>query len=445
MDQLDLNVIEGRIDECLGTNNDEGLRYELEMLGTEEVAAVINRLHHGKKKVFRLLPVSHQQEVLWQVNNHSRKLIVASLTVNELLDLLRGMDSDDASDVAALVPERKRKVLLANLPKDDSRDIRNILSYGQDTAGGIMQTELIKVPESFTVSECVGRIRRLGKEMGNAYVVFVTGSRGELRGYVPIEQLIVADPQGRIRTLVLPVTGIPVEADQEEAAHLFKDADLPVLPVVDSGGKLVGRITADDIVDVLEQEQSEDIYRLAGVGGEESIFDPAPLSARRRLLWLTINMATAIMAAATVSLFQGTIQKTVILAAYMPIVAGMGGNAVTQIITIIVRSIALKEVETANLGRILAKETTIGIINGIALGLVIGIASYLYNRSFMLGVVVALAMLINLLIAGISGTLIPIILKKMRLDPALSSCVIATTCTDVGGFFAFLGLASLML
>lgn len=445
MGQVDLNVIEGRIDEYLGTDNDAGLRGELEHRTTEEIAAVINRLHHGKKKVFRFLPVELQRETIWQVNNHSRKLIVTNLTVNELLDLLRDMESDDASDIAALVPERKRKVLLANLPKDDSRDIRSILRYGEDTAGGIMQTELIRVPESFTVSESIGRIRRLGKEVNHMYVVFVTDVRGNLRGYVPIEQLIIADPREKIRALVRSAPSIPVGADQEEATHLFKEADLPVLPVVDPEGKVVGRITADDIVDVLEQEQSEDIYRLGGVGTEESVFDPAPLSARRRLLWLAINMLTAILAAATVGLFQGTIQKTVILAAYMPIVAGMGGNAVTQIITIIVRAIALKEVESSSLGRILAKEVTIGILNGIALGLLIALVSYGYNRSFMLGIVVGLAMLINLLIAGISGTLIPIILKRFKFDPALSSCVIATTCTDVGGFFVFLGLATLLL
>lgn len=445
MDTANLNRAEERIDEYLGTKNDQGLQFELNRLDAEEIGHVINRLHHGKKKVFRCLTIPMQREVIWQINTFSRRQIISSLTISELIDLVTDIDSDDASDIVGLVPPHKRHSLLANLPSGDSKDIRNILQYDEDSAGQIMQTELIKVPESFTVAEAIGRIRRLGKELGKVYVIFVTDAKGVLKGYIPIEHLIISRPEERIRDIMLTTACIPVHLDREEAAHMFKDADLPVLPVVDVDGKLLGRITSDDIVDVLEEEQSEDIYRLAGVGSEESIFDPATLSARRRLVWLTINMATAILAASTVGLFQATIARTVILAAYMPIVAGMGGNAVTQIITVIVRGIALKEVDTTNLRRILAKEVAIGIMNGIALGLLIGGISYAYNQSFMLGVVVALAMLINLLIAGIAGTIIPIILKTLRFDPALSSCVIATTCTDVGGFFVFLGLATILL
>lgn len=440
-----LTDIEARIDEYLGSKQDRLLRVELAALPPETISTLINNLSHGKKKVFRFLPVPVQREVVWEINNLARRSIVASLTVTELIDLIEGMDSDDASDVVSLVPAGKRRTLLAQLPKGDSREITDILRYGPDSAGQIMQTELVRVPESFTVQECVQRIRRLHKEVRGVDLVFVTNARGILSGYVALEQLIVSDPATRIRELARPVSGIPVDMDREDVVHVFKDADLPTLPVIDNDGRLLGRITSDDIVDVLEEEQTEDIYRLGGVGSEESVFDPAVLSARRRVVWLLVNLATAIMAASVVGLFQDTISRIVILAAYMPIVAGLGGNAGTQIITVIVRGIALKEVELRNVGRILAKEIGIGTMNGILLGALIGGISYLYNGNPMLGVVVGLSMLCNLLVAGLAGTLVPIALKALRLDPALSSSVFTTACTDTGGFFVFLGLATLLL
>ena len=441
----DLSDIQDRIDQCLGDKDDVGLYEELVQLTDAEIVSIINNLRHGKKKIFRFLDVPTQQEIIWEIDNFSRNTIINGLTVSELIDLLVDMDSDDASDIVSLIHANKRKVVLANLPAQDEEDIRSILQYGEDTAGHIMQTELIRVPESFTVHECIRRIQRNHKEVKKIDSVFVTDGKGILLGYIPIEQLIIQPPQTKVESILREATSIPVTMDQEQVVALFKDADLSTLPVVDENGKLLGRITSDDIVDVLEEEQGEDIYGLGGVSSEESISDPLVMTARRRLVWLVINLGTAIMAAATVGLFQDTIQKMVILAAYMPIVAGMGGNAATQTITVIVRGMALGEVQKRNIGKIFLKEIGMSILNGIVLGIIIGLLSFGYNERIMLGVVVALAMVANTIIAGTAGTLVPLFLKLVRLDPAVSSAVITTTCTDVGGFFVFLSLAKLLL
>ncbi len=433
------------IETFLHKHQDRDLKKLLSGLSKEEVAHYINVFAHGKKKIFRLLPVDLKQGVFWDLNHFSRRYVLSAMSNPEVRELIEEMDSDDISDVLYLIPPQRRKIILRGLSKKDSQEIEEIMQYPESSAGHLMQKELIKVPEYFSVLDTIKRIQRQAKELKNEGTVFVTDNRGVLKGYVPLQNLVIATPQTKIGDLITGQKSVPVLADQEEVAYIFKNADLPALPVVDDKGKLLGKITSDDVVDVLVEEQSEDMYRMAGVGKEESVFDSSFRSARRRLPWLVVNLGTAILAASVVTLFQDTIQRLVILAAYMPIVAGMGGNAATQAITVLVRAIALKEVEFRDVRKVLMKEIGIGLMNGLVLGLLIGVISYLFNGNMMLGVVIALAMITNLLIAGISGTVIPLLLKSLRLDPALASSVFVTTCTDIGGFVSFLGLATWLL
>lgn len=437
--------VEKQVDSYLAQHRDRDLQDYLHVVPTEHIARCINHFIHGKKKIFRMLPRLTKQLVVWDLNLYSRRYVISNMTNNDIRELIDGMDSDDASDIVYLLPYKRRRTLLRALPKRESQDIEEILTYPEHTAGHIMQKESITVPEYFSVLDCIKRVQRLYKDVHQISFIFVVDMKGIFLGYVPVEKLVVSSSTTKVKDLMLGHIAIPSNMDQEDVAHLFKQADLPVLPVVDMKGKVVGRITADDVVDILEEEQSEDMYRMAGIGTDEGVFDPPLLSVKRRIPWLTINMGTAILAAFVVSLFQGTIQRVVILAAYMPIVAGMGGNAATQTITVIVRAIALREVEYHQAWKVLLKEFVIGAMNGIVLGLVIGIISYLYNGNMLLGIVIGLAMIINLVIAGVSGTVIPLTLRLLGLDPALASSVFVTTCTDVGGFLSFLGLATLLL
>jgi magnesium transporter len=332
------------------------------------------------------------------------------------------------------------------MPKEESAPVRKLLSYPPDTAGGLMQTELVAVPPEATLSEAVEKVRELVPRAGEIISVYVVNPEGKLQGVVPMRSLILEPSSRRVGDVMLPdVISVQVDMDQEEVAALFRKYDFLVLPVVDKENKLLGRILVDDIVDVIEEEASEDIYRLAGVDKEEHVDDSPARSIRLRLPWLTFNLLTAILAASVVSFFQGTIQKLVILAVFMPIVAGMGGNAGTQSLAVITRAIALGEVTLANAWKVLLKQVVAGIANGVILGVLMAGLAYFYEGSPMLGLVLGMAMVCNMFVAALAGTAIPIILKWLKVDPALASGVIVTTFTDVAGFFSFLGLATLFI
>lgn len=438
-------TIEQIVDDLLKNRKNEELRIFLNSLSIHQLAHCINSLDQGKKKTFRLLEVQKQQDVIREVNTYSLKRILGNLTNPELLELLEGMASDEASDIIHILPFYKKSYLLRKLKKRESEQISHILTYAQHTVGHLMQKELLKIPEDFTIGQAIAKIRHLHRNSKDLHFAFVVDRTNHLKGAVPLEKLIIYPSNTKIQTILEPITAVAVNLDQEEAAHIFKHQDLPALPVINENNQLIGRITADDIVDIVEKEGSEDMYQMAGLSEDEHIFDPPLLSAKKRLFWLTINLATAVFAAMVVALFESTIERVAILAAYIPIVAGMGGNAGTQVVTLMVRSIALKEIEYQDTKRILWKEFIIGILNGVLLGLLIAIVSYWYNQNMMLGVIIAISMVINLIVAGITGTLIPLGLKFFKLDPALASTVFLTTCTDVAGFFVFLSLAQVLL
>lgn len=442
-----MNQIIEKIEECLAGKNDQELKAEIVKLDTEELADIINSLDQGKKKVFRAIEPKKAGQVLFLLNRYSLNRILKNISRGRLSQLFGHLSTDEEADVVEMMPEERADEALKEIPIEDKKEVQELLTYPEDSAGALMQKEILSAKESETVQDVINNIRQLVKDgEENIHNLFVTDIVGKLVGVVALRKLLLAMPDAKMAEIMTsePVS-VQIELDQEEVVNVFKENDLVSLPVVNDGGRLVGRIMVDDIMDVASEENTEDMFKMAGVSKEDHVLDPAIVSIKRRLPWLILNLATALLAASVVGLFQDTIQKFVLLAVYMPIVAGMGGNAGTQVITVIVRGIALDELQFVKTRKLLIKEIMTGIGNGLAVGLIIGFASYMFNGNYILGVVIFLAMVINLTIAGIFGTLVPLTLKWFKLDPALASSVFVTTSTDLFGFLAFLGLASVMM
>lgn len=397
-------------------------------------------------EVFKRLKPELASEVLLEVDERLRKALMSSISPKELIEVVDGMETDDAADVISELPVKDARQVLDGLDRKEALEVQKLLIYPEDTAGGKMQAELVSVHEDSTVEETIEAVRAKAAEIENISNVFVVDSMNRLTGVVSLDKLILALPSTHIKKIANkePVK-VRTDLDQEEVAKIFKDYDLLSVPVVDHDGRLVGRITVDDVVDVLEDEIFEDFYKMAGLNLEERILDPPMRSIRMRAPWLLINLATAFLAASVVGVFSGTIQKLVVLAVLMPIVAGMGGNAATQTITVVVRGLALRELSLKNARWVLFKESLVGVANGFLTGVAAMAVSYLIGANLMVGVLLFLAMTANLLIAGLSGALIPIVLKWFKIDPAISATVFVTTCTDIGGFFSFLGLATVFM
>ncbi|MBI5287262.1 MAG: magnesium transporter, partial [Deltaproteobacteria bacterium] len=304
----------------------------------------------------------------------------------------------------------------------------------------------VAVNEDATVEETIDAVRAKSEDVPNIHTVFVTDVDDRLVGLLPLDRLILSKPHLPVKEVMNPRSvKVTPDVDQEEVARIFRRYDMVVLAVVDNEGKLLGRITIDDVMDVIEEEIFEDFYKMAGLNTDERVMDRPSRSFRLRAPWLLINLLTAFFAASVVKVFEDTIQAVVTLAVFMPVVAGMGGNAATQTITVVVRGLALGELEMRNARRVLTKEVMVGLANGILTGLVAAVAAHTFGASYMIGVLLCMAMVANLIIAGFSGTVIPLILKWFKADPAIASSIFVTTCTDVGGFFTFLGLASIFI
>jgi magnesium transporter len=318
--------------------------------------------------------------------------------------------------------------------------------YPPDTAGGIMTAPPPSLRRFWTVAESLQFVKKHYVEEEDFFYLYVLDRHGRLIGLVSLKALILAEPEQTIEEIMdRKVISVRVDADQEEVAQLLQRYDLVSLPVVDDEERLVGVVTIDDVVDVIEEEATEDIYKLAQLSPDSEIYSPIPESVRNRFPWLVVNLGTAFLASSVVSLFESTIAQAAVLAAFMPIVAGQGGNAGTQTMTIIVRSLALKEIEPRDTFWAIWHEARVGILNGIALGILVALAAWLWKGNPYLGLVIGLAMVGNLLIAALAGVVVPMVLRLCRVDPALASSIFVTTFTDVGGFFLFLGLATYLL
>jgi magnesium transporter len=430
------------------TGRDEDLKKAVAALHPADAAELINQLGRPEiqKKAFRVLAPDVAPTVLSLLSPVAREKIVQDLSVDHLRQILEELDSDDAADLLGSVTKERAQNILAGLPAPLSARIQQLLRYPADTAGGLMQSEYAAVFEGATVEEAVEIVRSLAEAVSDIHNVFVVDQRFHLLGVLPLARLILARAGETVDAVMdRQVISVTVNTDQEEVAQLFRKYDLVSLPVTDPRGALLGRITVDDVVDVLEEEANEDFAKLSGLGQGEPIFDSPMRTIRRRLPWLGLNLVTTSVSASVIGLFQGTIETMALAAALMTIVAAQGGNAGVQTLTVMVRGLALGQITLAHARGILLKELAVACGNGMALGLAAGVSGYLLHRQPLLAVVLGLALLINYLVAALVASLIPLTLHRLRADPAVASSVFVTACTDLCGFFAFLGLLSVGL
>ena len=371
--------------------------------------------------------------------------LLATRPAEEIARLAQEIPSDDAAALIDYLPDELSAAVLDLMRPKQSGEVENLLDYDEQTAGRIMNPHVFALNEDLTVGEAITELQT-NREVEMVFYLYVVDERTHLVGVTSLRRLLLVSPETPLkRIMATDLISARVDMDQEEVARQVASYNLLAIPVVDEENKLVGVITVDDVIDVIKEEATEDIYRLAGVAGDERAFTPAGESLRKRLPWLGINLATAFMAASVVALFEGTIQQITALAIFMPIVAGMGGNAATQTLTDIVRGIALGELTWSNSRKALIKEAIVGIGNGIVLGLAAAIVVWAARGNPVLGLVLGGAMVINLFVAATAGTLVPLGLRAANIDPALASSVFITTLTDVFGFFSFLGLATVFI
>lgn len=372
--------------------------------------------------------------------------IVRGLSVENLLKVFSYMSKDDVADMLGELPIALRKSLLNKMKENDRVVLTSLLGYPNDSAGGLMTTEYIALNENLCVRQALNKIKEIAPKTEIITIIYLLNNQKQLVGTVNLRDLFTHQEEKLLKDFKNPnVLKVYPEEDQEQVSLLVSKYDLLAIPVVNHRDLLLGIITVDDIIDVIIDEQTEDLLGLAGVDKEERLNAPLIDSVKKRLPWLVINLATAFMASFTIGLFEGTIEKVVALASVMSIVAGMGGNAGTQTLSLVIRGIALGEVKLKDDWRLIVKEFCLGIINGAITGLITAIIIYWHYHNIFLGVIILIAMMGNLVIAGVFGFTIPLVLKKMHIDPALASSIFLTTMTDVGGFFIFLGLAQLFL
>jgi magnesium transporter len=372
--------------------------------------------------------------------------ILALIDDERVARLIARADPDDAVTFVDSLAEARREGVIALLDPEQRREVRELISYPEGTVGRIMNTDLMALPPTTTAQGAIDKIRERG-ELESFFYLYVVDDNNKLVGVVPIRNLVIAPPD---RTLSEMMIAEPIRADvfmdQEEAARLVAKYELLALPIVDEGGHLEGIITVDDVIDIIKEESTEDMYKMAGLAEEDRVFTPVGRSVRMRLPWTLLNLATTGLAASVVTLFQGTIGELVALVTFMPIVAGVGGNAATQTATVIIRAIALGELEFSSVWKAIVKQVSVNICLALAAGAVIALVALLWQGNPFLGLVLAFAMVINLgLVAGFSGAVIPLLMKAMKFDPALGSGIVVTGLTDAFGFLSFLGLATLFL
>lgn len=403
---------------------------------------------HQRQILIPFIPESLLGDTLLELPEGMQGDLLADFAPSAIGDVVEHLESDEVTDILQAVDKDVADEVIERLEPDERRGIEPLMAHDEESAGGLMQAELFKVRDDWKVEKVLNVLRRWGEEIENLNYVYVVDADDKLRGVVSLHVLLFCDIEAQIFDVADGSFPRALAGeDQEEVAHIFEKYDVLALPVVDEEGVLIGRITADDILDVVQEEATEDMYRLAALSDQDDLSEPVAITAWRRGVWLGVNLCTAILASFVIAQFEATISQIVALAILMPIVASMGGIAGTQTLTIIVRGIALGRVTFSNAKRALFKEASVAVVTGLSFAVVIGIVASLWfpELGMKLGFVIALAMLINLCAAGLAGALIPLTLQRINIDPALASGTILTTVTDVVGFVSFLGLATIFL
>ena len=431
---------------ALASGNRVDLTEVLEPLHPADIADIIEQLNTTDRARFiRLYDTEFYGDILSEIDEHIREEVISELNPDVLAEAVRDLESDDVVDIVEDLEEEQKETILDALEEGDRVAVQSLLSYPEQSAGRLMQREVVMAPEHWSVGMAIDFLRNDANLPEQFYHIVLVDPRLHPVGNVSLGKLMSSKRSVLLREIIEDVFQvIPADQDEADVAYAFNQYHLISAPVVDMENRVVGVITIDDAMVVLDEELEEDIMLLAGVG-DSSVSDTIIETVRGRLPWLAVNLATAILASIVIAQFEATIAQFVALAILMPIIASMGGNAATQSLTVAVRAIATKDISSTNIGRVIRREVGVGILTGLIFAVSMGLIGVFWFGTAMLGVVIAISMLINLVVANLAGTTIPVILEKLGIDPALASGAFVTTVTDVVGFFAFLSIAGILL
>ena len=431
---------------ALASGNRVNLTEVLEPLHPAEIAALIEQLSTTDRARFiRLYDKEFYGEILAEIDEHIREEVISELSPDVLAEAVRDLESDDVVDLVEDLEEEQKQTILGALDEGDRVAVKRLLSYPEQSAGRLMQREVVIAPEHWSVGTAIDFLRNNANLPEQFYHIVLVDPRLHPVGNVSLGKLMSSKRSVLLKEIIEDAFQvIPADQDEADVAYAFNQYHLISAPVVDRENRVVGVITIDDAMVVLDEELEEDIMLLAGVG-DSSVSDTIIETVKGRLPWLTVNLVTAILASIVIAQFEATIAQFVALAILMPIIASMGGNAATQSLTVAVRAIATKDISSTNIGRVIRREVGVGILTGLIFAVAMGLIGIFWFGTAMLGVVIAISMLINLVVANLAGTTIPVILEKLGVDPALASGAFVTTVTDVVGFFAFLSIAGILL
>jgi magnesium transporter len=395
--------------------------------------------------LWQLVDKELEGEILQYLSDEIRTDFLSKLNPQELISITEDFETDDLADVLQQLPEKVIQEVLDSMDSQDRHRIEEVLSYAEDTAGGLMNTDTITIRPDISIDVVLRYLRRHRSLPEMTDKLIVVNRKDQFIGTLPITTMLVSSPSSTVREVMnTDAVTISVNTPETEVANLFERRDLVSAPVLSSEGRLLGRITIDDVVDVIRDDADHSLMSMAGLDEEDDTFTPIIKTAKRRAVWLGINLITAFIASGVIGLFEATIEKVVALAVLMPIVAIMGGIAGSQELTLVIRSMAVGQISRNNLGWLLNREFIVGIINGVLWALVVAGAAIVWFNDLTIGVIIAAALLINLIVAAVAGTMLPVLLRARNIDPALAGGVILTTITDVVGFLSFLGLATMV-
>lgn len=413
----------------------------------EKISDIVKKItydYENRSVIFLDLPLGKRSTVFLRLSKNIQKQILASIPNEEIVDIIEHLDPDRATDLIQLLNNSRQKKIVKLLGSEMQRTLEFLIQFDPKTAAGIMNLDYIQVESIETISQTAEKFREHEKRTGRPAEILVL-EEGKLTGYLPGYQLGLAKSSAKIKDFTRKISKIKFNATSDQVMSLFRNHPHAKVAVINEKGSVIGIIYSDDILNLLNQNKGSSLYSFAGVQEEESATDPAIKKVNYRYKWLIINLGTSFLAAFTVGLFNETISKYVLLAVYMPIVAGMGGNAATQTLAVMVRGLSQKEIDFKNAWPTLKNELEAGLINGLVNGLIVAVIVLVFNRDTKVAFILAMAMIVNLLVAAVFGTIVPLIMKKLGKDPATSATIFITTATDVLGFLAFLGLATLLL
>ena len=432
------------LDESLNLSLNQ-IRRLLSNMSPSEIAHALESSPPKQRNIlFSLLKTEEEGDVLFELGEEIQQDLISNISNEELSEAVKELELDEIVDILQNLPEERMKKILSNMSKVDRKRIEMGLTFPENTAGGLLNTDVISVRPNNLIKEVISYLRDLGKLPENTDKIFVVNNENEYLGELSISQIITSNPSMIVREIMeTEIPAINVDLDDKEVATLFERNDLISSSVIDENNKLIGRITIDDVVDVIREDADQNLLGMAGVA--EDTFAPPGRAAKSRVFWLSMNLITAFIAASTINIFQDVIDKIVYLAILMPIVASMGGVAATQTLTIVLRGLTLEQINSSNIKWLFKRELAVSILNGIVLSILVGVITYVWFQDLTISLLISSALVINLISSVVAGILVPLILRKFKQDPAIGGSVVVTTVTDVVGFFSFLGLATIYL